>query len=439
MANKRFTLVSLFFVFLSIAAGAQSVSAIDQLKADPRKAYGNDYPYHFTDAKLTASPDGYTPFYISHYGRHGSRYFYNNRLYKELDSILTAGHEAHLLTAIGESFRERFEAVKQELNTGWGELTQLGWDQHQGIARTMYRNFPEVFSEGGNVMAVSSLSGRCIMSMSAFCLALTQCNPQLNVREQSSRFTLNAVVPDDGQNPLKRDFPKSTPRYEQNRDKFHSDFQLPKIVVSRVFTSTEGLKWRDRHIGSSLISFYTTLPSINYEGMMEGIVTDEEVASEWEAYNLGSYSWVFKSRYRVIPILEDIIQKAEAVIKGESDHKADLRFGHDSYMGPLTVLLGINGADLDPEDPYEVKNCYQNWETCMASNMQLVFYRSSDPSADILVKCLLNGEEAKLPVPTQMAPYYKWSDILLHVGVILQLVADGGDGAVATINGGIGR
>ena len=72
--------------------------------------------------------------------------------------------------------------------------------------------------------------------------------------------------------------------------------------------------------------------------------------------------------------------------------------------------MGINGADLDPEDPYEVKNCYQNWETCKACNIQLVFYRTKKSHADILVKCLLNGVEATLPVPTDNYPYYKWAD-----------------------------
>ena len=72
--------------------------------------------------------------------------------------------------------------------------------------------------------------------------------------------------------------------------------------------------------------------------------------------------------------------------------------------------MGINGADRDPADPYEVKNCYQNWETCKASNFQLIFYRGKKASDDILVKCLLNGEEATLPMKTDNFPYYKWSD-----------------------------
>lgn len=112
----------------------------------------------------------------------------------------------------------------------------------------------------------------------------------------------------------------------------------------------------------------------------------------------------------MIPILKDIINKADEVLQGRSDHVADLRFGHDSCLGPLTVLMGINGADIDPEDPYEVKNCYQSWETCKASNLQLIFYRGKKGADDILVKCLLNGEEAVLPVDTDIAPYYKWTD-----------------------------
>jgi hypothetical protein len=57
-----------------------------------------------------------------------------------------------------------------------------------------------------------------------------------------------------------------------------------------------------------------------------------------------------------------------------------------------------------------VKNCYQNWETCKGSNFQLVFYKSKK-GKDILVKCLLNGCEAKLPIATDQYPYYKWSEL----------------------------
>ena len=403
-------LLSLSFVLCVLMAWGQRVNPFDQIKAYPYRAYGMDCPYPSEKPNLTKSPKGYKPFYISHYGRHGSRYYWNDQLYRDLDSLLSQAQRKNLLTAEGKAFYAKFMEAKDELKTGVSELTQLGWEQHQRIAHTMYANFPEVFKKGGNVLAISSLTGRCVISMASFCQELVQCNPKIEIREQSSRFTLDGVVPTDRQNPVKHQFPRAKAKYEKNRDQFKSDNTLRGKVVARVFTSTEGLPGNPERIGSDLINLYSSLPNIGHEGMMGNIVTDEEMAQQWEASNLGSYSWVFTPQYDMIPILQDIIKKADAVISGQSDRISDLRFGHDTCLGPLTVLMGINGADLDPEDPYEVKYCYQNWETCKASNIQLVFYRSKKSGADVLLKCLLNGAEATLPVPTDCAPYYKWSD-----------------------------
>ena len=402
------TLTLLLFVLVASTSWAQGIAALDELKADPRKSYGTDFPYEYTTPRLTKAPSGYKPFYISHYGRHGSRYYWNAMLYQELANLLTKAHERGQLTPAGEAFFEKFMAAKDELSTGVSELSNLGWEQHQRIARTMYNNFPEVFKKGGNVLAIASLSGRCVLSMSSFCQELVQCNPKIEIREQSSRFTLDGVVPSDRQNPHKRQFPKAKPRWEQNKDKFTFDESLREKVVNRTFTSTDSLPGNMHHIGINLINLYTSLPSIGHEGMMEGLIFDSELAAQWEQNNLGSYTWVFEPQYEMIPILEDIIKKASAVIDGSSDHIADLRFGHDTCLGPLTVLMGLNGADKDPEDPFEVKNCYQNWQTGKASNLQLVFYR--DKHGDVLVKCLLNGREASLPVPTTQYPYYRWTD-----------------------------
>ena len=394
----------------ALATWAQTTPALEQLKADPRKAYGTDYPYTGATAKLTKAPKGYKPFYISHYGRHGSRYYWNAMLYREMDSVLTIAHRKNQLTAAGEEFRKKFDAAKTELATGVSELSDLGWEQHQRIARTMYNNFPEVFKKGGNVLAIASLSGRCVISMSGFCQELVQCNPKIEIREQSSRFTLDGVVPDDRQNPARRDFPSTKPRFEKNRDQFKYVDNLDETVVRRAFTSTEGLPGSTHHIGENFINLYTSLPNIGHEGMMGSLMTDQDIADRWESSNLGTYSWLFPRKNMTIPILEDIIRKADAVIDGSSDRIADLRFGHDDRLGPLHILMGINGADRDPEDPYEVKNCYQNWETCKACNIQLIFYRSKKQAADVLVKCLLNGSEATLPLPADNYPYYKWSD-----------------------------
>ena len=81
-------------------------------------------------------------------------------------------------------------------------------DQHQGIARKMYESFPEVFKKGGTIRAISSTTGRCIISMSAFCQAMVQCNPKIDIYEQASRATLHGVKPDADDNP----YPTPRPR-----------------------------------------------------------------------------------------------------------------------------------------------------------------------------------------------------------------------------------
>lgn len=403
-------LTTLLLWCFALTTWAQNVAPLDQLKADPRKAYGTDYPYSFEAVQLTPTPKGYKPFYISHYGRHGSRYYWNNLLYKDLDSLLNKAHDLNQLTAEGETFRAKFMIAKDELATSVSELSDLGWEQHQRIARTMYENFGEVFKNGGDVYAISSLTGRCVLSMASFCQELTQCNPKIEIREESARKVLDGVKPDDRQNPNYHKYPKSKPRFEANRSRFQYQDNLRERIIQRVFTSTEGLPGNPFIIANNLINLYTSLPSIGHEGMMGNIITDEEIAARWENENLGTYTWVFEPRYDMIPILRDIITKAEAVISGQTQRLADLRFGHDTCLGPLTVLMGINGADRDPEDPYEVKNCYQNWQTGKASNLQLIFYRGKKPGQDLLLKCLLNGHEATLPLPSDLYPYYRWND-----------------------------
>ena len=124
--------MTVFILLLTATmAWGQRLSALDQLKADPRKAYGTDYPYQVVDYKMTAAPKGYKPFYISHYGRHGSRYYWNATLYREVDTLLTRAHRNHQLTPAGEAFYEKYKACSAELRDGVSELSDVGWQQHQ--------------------------------------------------------------------------------------------------------------------------------------------------------------------------------------------------------------------------------------------------------------------------------------------------------------------
>ena len=82
---------------------------------------------------------------------------------------------------------------------------------------------------------------------------------------------------------------------------------------------------------------------------------------------------------------------------------------------PLACLLGLNGADLQTDDVASLEE--KGWINYrifpMASNIQMVFYRRSPADKDVLVKILLNENEATLPKALKpvSGPYYRWSDV----------------------------
>lgn len=47
----------------------------------------------------------------------------------------------------------------------------------------------------------------------------------------------------------------------------------------------------------------------------------------------------------------------------------------------------------------------------MAANIQLVFFRNQKSPEKVLVKILHNERETRIPVKTDIWPYYDWNDV----------------------------
>ena len=95
----------------------QPVQALEQLKAEPMKAYGGDYPYQWFSRPQTKAPKGYKPFYVSHYSRHGSRYYWTDHLYKDIDTLMTIGHNrrhsTRSLKKLKRNCRQAFQSSRR--------------------------------------------------------------------------------------------------------------------------------------------------------------------------------------------------------------------------------------------------------------------------------------------------------------------------------------
>ena len=176
-------------LFVILSTSAQSVR--DEIAADPRLSGSNHLAYPGPrQERLTPAPQGYRPFYISHYGRHGSRYLIGPDEYAVPVSVLARADSLGKLTELGRSVLGRARQLKAEATGRLGELTPLGAEQHRQIARRMYERFPEVFEGGVTVDAKSTVVIRCILSMENELQELLRLNPKLRIVHDASEHDM---------------------------------------------------------------------------------------------------------------------------------------------------------------------------------------------------------------------------------------------------------
>ncbi len=109
-----------------------------------------------------------------------------------------------------------------------------------------------------------------------------------------------------------------------------------------------------------------------------------------------------------VTLLTDFVTKADEAVSGNSI-AADIRFGHDSALLNFLCMIGLKGFDTNV-DLRDAVSCFNSSELMpMASNLQLVFYRSKR-GGDVLVKVLYNEKETCLP-GLGPGPYYRWKDV----------------------------
>ena len=133
----------------------QAQTAREEIAQIPERSGGNYLNYELVPLKsLTKTPKGYEPFYISHYGRHGSRWLLGDNEYKGIIDQLEKAKTDGVLTATGEEMLSRLKAFYPCTKNRLGELTSVGERQHHNIGKRMTENFPKVFSGKADVNAL---------------------------------------------------------------------------------------------------------------------------------------------------------------------------------------------------------------------------------------------------------------------------------------------
>lgn len=412
-----------FFIQLAMLSIALSIDAQDVrkeilsnycLSASNYLAYPGP-----SQNKLTPAPKGYKPFYISHYGRHGSRYLIGDNEYDKPLQILSEADNNGKLTSLGKDVLERVRLLWKESYKRLGELTELGAQQHKDIAKRMFERFPEVFSGNVHIDAKSTVVIRCILSMENELQQFLLLNPKLDISHDASYHDMYYMNLDDRKLSSEK-MPDGVKEQYNAYRKAHVDYSR---LINSLFNDSEYVRRNvsKEDFGYRLFKLASNLQSseLRKSITLYDIFTPEELYVNWQMENIRWYIEYGacplnggKQPFSQRNLLRRIIEQADSCM-ALPNPGATLRFGHETMVLPLTCLLGINGYDKQIEKFDDVeKEGWINYRIFpMGANIQFIFYRRNASDKDIIVKVLLNENEASLPVKTNCAPYYKWTEV----------------------------
>ena len=423
----------LFAIGCTMAVQAQKApvyetSAKEEITANRFLAGSNyvDYDRQLSTKSLTPAPKGYEPYYMSHYGRHGSRWLISDGNYSSPIATLETAKEMGKLTAKGEEVLATLKAIYKTSTKRLGDLTTVGERQHHGIGKRMTQNFPEIFKKKGVMIdARSTVVTRCILSMVAECEELAAANPTArihnDVSESLQQYYLNqpweGIVKETGRNTGDKEDRDYSIKWTHPERLMKELFNDQEFVYNNI--SAGALMRQLFHVACNMQSHETDLELFS-------LFTDEEIYDQWRQKNIGWYldygpSPVSggKMPFSQLNLLKNIIETADTVTQTQ----ATLRFGHEVCVMPLACLLELDNCGMAVDNLDELDKYWRNYRIFpMGCNIQLIFYRplpikqkgkgkGLPKPGPVLVKALLNEREAYLPIETNQWPYYDWQQL----------------------------
>ncbi len=420
-------LLSTLLLAISCVSLAYGQSMRQAIAANADLAAGIYTAYTVTEQIATPAPRGFKPFYISHYGRHGSRNQTAPEKYTRPVELLERAEKDGKLTDLGADVLKRVRIIAKDAYMREGDLTTVGEREHRGIAERMMWTYPEVFKnkQARHINCFSTQSTRSILSMAAFTERLKEIDPQLSISRYASAHDFYFTRPDKGLNVIYKEARKVAFEYQKANTKdeafirrLFTDFEYAKEQICRIYQSDGTYAFMgNMHDLAMIIQNCDTLQTLGLT--LHDIFTDDERYQMWSLFNIRRYlTYGPSADYGALrtadgkPLLKDIIDRADRVISGEdSEEIATLRFGHDSYIIPLLALLRVEGCD--GSIPFsEIERLPEVWcdsrITSMSVNVQFIFFRNKQ--GEVLVKLLHSEKEVKIPLQTDIFPFYRWDD-----------------------------
>lgn len=406
-----------FCVVLMLLPGRIGAQVVQKrMMEDPKAGASIFRPYFYEEATSVSKPQsGFELFYVSHFGRHGARYYSHPTTWQHTVDCFDAAERRGILTARGEELFAAIKKIHLAHEEMYGELTPLGAVEHRQIAARMFKRAKKVFTDKSRnqVRCASSIFSRCLMSMANFTEELSSLAPELELsyiagKKYNTEY-LNSPLSYDinaEANVILDSLKRANLRPDSLISLYFADVEAAESLISDPYAFEMGVFyfWAISYDLDFLYVDFTELVPFEELAECSAIDSATKYAKVALSNEFGKYT-----RVKGVNMLKDFVAKADDALQEDSKIAADLRFAHDSSFLPMCSLLGIEGYPS-----CSVVEAHENWNAGdvvpMCSNLQMEFYRNR--RGDVRVKVLVNEREVALGGLTPVdGIFYSWADV----------------------------
>jgi len=399
---------------------AKGQTIAEELKADPNRAACNFYALPIGKTpKDTPAPEGKKPFYINHYGCPGSYYRESSSLYEEPYAVFAKADSLGKLTKLGKEVKQRLDLLRHDAKGRTGEITSKGIQQSREMIRQLVQRFPDMFTPQGYFSGRSIVQNNCLQSVEEAMVQLSSmiqpCNSNLTSSHRHNRF----MDPQDQTLESQRWDSLTLARY----NRFLALNSGHARLMESLFTDQNFLI---THFDPEVLSrqLYVLAGSIQHTDLaghvtLFDLFTPAEILSHWKKLNAkyyitngactlngGTQPFIQRATLRNMIHMGDSVQKRTSPIM-------HLRYTNENVIMALACLMELDSCGLQTDN----LDCLgdMGWASHriapLGGSIMMIHYRSEVGDPDVLVKVLLNGQEAHLPIESDCAPYYHWDDV----------------------------
>ena len=408
-------------VSLLVSASVQAqTDVIKEMKADINRAAGMFYTRSIGKMpKDTPPPAGKKPFYINHYGCPGAYYLDKSEYYTETYAIFAKADSLGKLTPLGKDVFRRIRLLCEDAKGRYGELTEKGAQQSRALVKQMVERFPDMFTAKGYYSVRSVVENRCILTMQEGLLQLSAMQQPLTARSRVSFQEKPFMDPEDKLLISQRLDSLTMARFDRFKMLNSDDGRLMNALFNDQNYVITNIDAND--LGRQLYILAGDVQHTDIAGVVTlyDIFTPQELHRQWRRQNAWHYinygGCTLNGGYQPYlqrGLLRNMMHMGDSVMK-RYNPLMHLRYTHANVVMSLACLMDLDGYGLHTEnlDSLEAYGWANYRIAPLGGSIEMIHYRSERGDPDVLVKVLLNGHEACLPIKSDCAPYYHWNDV----------------------------